>query len=249
MTYPMFQTWLSIHRETIRSIDIGYLSRSYDSDKHIFDANIFPHLESLGLSRWQMGRSGELLPFTAENASILGPKVKYFKWSFQIYDQHSEAWEDFGDKEDAWVRDLGKAALARKSPLKTIDIQFQPECWNDWEVGRDEYPWDRMDRIRDELLNPNGMDLIYNLPPMTKEEWLRVSEGRGANEIAEEMQFYQGMAEEVAMIETETRDEIQVLSPPGYYGRDIREWFGKVDVIEKEEKTGALETAGEMQCD
>ncbi|KAF2188456.1 hypothetical protein K469DRAFT_660153 [Zopfia rhizophila CBS 207.26] len=224
MTYPMFQSWLSIQRETLRSIDIGYLSGDGDNNKHIFDATIFPHLESLGLSRWQMGHSGALLPFTAENASLLGPKVKHFKWCFHIYDQHSESWEDFGEKEEAWVRELGKAAIARKSLLETIEIQFRPDDWN--AVGKDEYPWDWMDHIRDELLRPNRMNLIYGMPPMAKEEWLTGREERAARGPADEMECYEDVTEMAAEIETETENKIRAQTPPGYHGRDIREYFG-----------------------
>ena len=78
MNYPMFQAWLSSHSESLKSIDIGYLSRNGGENKHVFDTTVFHNLESLTLSRWQMGFQGELKPFTVENAKLLGPKMKLF---------------------------------------------------------------------------------------------------------------------------------------------------------------------------
>jgi hypothetical protein len=44
MNYPMFQSWLSSHSKSLRSVDIGYLSRNGGENKHIFDAIIFSNL-------------------------------------------------------------------------------------------------------------------------------------------------------------------------------------------------------------
>lgn len=213
----MFQSWLSIHREAIKTINIGYLSRDGGSNKHIFDATLFPNLESLRLSRWQMGPSGALLPFSAENACLLGPKLKLFGWSFVINDQHSESWNDFGVKEEEWIRELGNAAIARKAALKMIEIQFWPDYW--YETGGEEYPWDRMNHVRDGLLRPNGIDLCYNTPVISRENWLlgreRASKQPPSDEIESENET-----------ETKTEEvETRPTTPPGYYGRDIREYF------------------------
>ncbi|KAF5843979.1 hypothetical protein GGP41_005493 [Bipolaris sorokiniana] len=51
MNYPMFQAWLSSHSESLKSIDIGYLSRNGGENKHVFDTTVFHNLESLTLSR------------------------------------------------------------------------------------------------------------------------------------------------------------------------------------------------------
>lgn len=211
----MFQSWLSIHSKSLKTIDIGYLSRNGGENKHLFDATLFPNLESLTLSRWQMGYPGELTPFTAESANFLGPKLKFFGWSFHIYDQHSESWSDFGEKEEAWLQELGEHAIARKAALKTVKIGFRPDYWA--RVGRDEYPWDRMDKIRDELLRPNRMDLVYSTPIISKEQWLKGMEAPNPYALNETQYEEQS--------ESESDIEPWGQTPPGVHGGDIRDYF------------------------
>ncbi|RFU32762.1 hypothetical protein B7463_g3579, partial [Scytalidium lignicola] len=119
------------------------------------------------LSRWQMG---ELDTPAADAALLLAPNLKTFGWSFSIYDQHSESWIDFADKEEHWLREFTRVAIAKKSRLNKIDITFTPDTWgSEREHG---YPWDRMDKIQDEI-RPHGMTVKYNQPIITKEDWLR----------------------------------------------------------------------------
>ncbi|EMD97558.1 hypothetical protein COCC4DRAFT_75024 [Bipolaris maydis ATCC 48331] len=214
MNYPMFQAWLSSHSESLKSIDIGYLSRNGGENKHIFDATIFHNLESLTISRWQMGFPGDLKPFTVETAKFLGPNVKLFGWSFSIHDQHSESWNDFGEKEEEWIEQLGRHAIVRKAALKTVKINFHPEDHEGMES--DVYPWDRMDNVRDHLLRPNGMDLIYSTPSLPKEDWL--------NRLAKvSSPFFPTMVE--YREESESEVEPWGITPPGVHGRDIRDYF------------------------
>ncbi|KAF2467331.1 uncharacterized protein BDR25DRAFT_234971 [Lindgomyces ingoldianus] len=222
MDLPMFQSWLFIHRETLKNINIGYLSRA--GSKRLFDATFFPNLESLQLSRWQMERP---LQFTAEDANVLGPKVKLFGWDFSIYDQHNEGWDDFGENEESWISELGKAAVARQSSLKTIAIYFGPDHWG---AGKKEsYPWDRMDSVRDGIMRPNGMDLVYNRPCISREEWL--AERRGGTK-AESISLsdlnMQEAPESASADESESESDTLVMAEPGFYGRDIRWYFAPV---------------------
>jgi hypothetical protein len=218
MNYPMFQAWLSSHSESLKSINIGYLSRNGGENKHVFDATIFPNLESLTLSRWQMGFPGGLQPFTMETAKLLGPKVKLFAWSFSISDQHSESWDDFGEQEEEWIEQLGKHAIARKAALKTVKIYFSPDFYGVMES--DGYPWDRMDKVRDRLLRPNGIDLIYSAPPITKDDWLKKL-AEGSNPYVPIMTEYREEEEE----EEEKEVEPWGITPPGVHGGDIRDYF------------------------
>ena len=214
MNYPMFQAWLSSHSESLKSIDIGYLSRNGGENKHVFDTTVFHNLESLTLSRWQMGFQGELKPFTVENAKLLGPKMKLFGWSFSIYDQHSESWNDFGEKEEEWIEQLGKHAIARKAALKTIKINFCPDNYGRTES--DGYPWDRMNNVRDHLLRPNGIDLICSVPLLPKDDWL--------NKLAKfSSPFVPTMVEYREELESEA--EPWGITPPGVHGGDIRDYF------------------------
>ncbi|EAW10949.1 uncharacterized protein ACLA_065830 [Aspergillus clavatus NRRL 1] len=172
MDLPMFGTWLSIHRETLRSIDIGYLSS--DGAGRLFGATAFPKLEVLTLSPHQLGawRSRTASEWRVSPAAdadcLLAPRLHTFGLDFSIYDQHSEAWTDFGDAEERWVREFAKVAVARKAALRKIMITFTPEPWG---LSREDgYPWDRMDQICEDL-RPHGLVLEYNEPVLTKDEW------------------------------------------------------------------------------
>lgn len=220
----MFENWLLIHRHTLTHIDIGYLR----GPSRLFNATLFPSLEFLRLSRWQM-RSP--VQFSTEDANVLGPRLKTFSWNFNIHDQHSEDWSAFGEPEANWVRDLAKCAAERKAVLAMVEIQFDPNSF--WgtkeEMG---YPWDRMDKVRDQTLKPNGMYLVYSEPPIDRDAWLKyVRTGKvdaglfceGADEAsinhAAEDQHSNGPDEQ----ENAGMDEPELQS--AYHGEDIRGYF------------------------
>ncbi|KAF2709129.1 hypothetical protein K504DRAFT_295783 [Pleomassaria siparia CBS 279.74] len=173
MDYSMFESWLLIHKDTLKHVDIGYLSAKGSSGP--FNATLFPNLEYLKLSRWQTHQGS--VQFKADDANVLGPKLGTFCWGFGIFDQHSEGWLDFGEPESSWIRDLVNAAVACKSVLRTVEIQFSPDQW-DTDYGMI-YPWDLMDRLGDEVLRPKGMNLVYNDPPISRENWLEKLQTRG----------------------------------------------------------------------
>lgn len=175
MDLPMFATWLYPHRETLRSINIGYLAAA--GVGLLFNASAFPNLETLVLSRWQIGqlnRRGQTglryAPDTADH--LLAPNMHTFTLDFSIYDQHSEGFDDFADPEEQWVRAFARDALARNAKLRTIKINFTPDDY----YGHG-YPWDRMDKLRAEF-SPHGIVLEYNEPTLTKEEWLQATKPR-----------------------------------------------------------------------
>lgn len=161
----MFTSWLLIHRDTLKSVDIGYLR--CDNNFEVFDATRFPRLEYLRLSRHAMPRD---LIFRSNDTNILGPRVKTFGWDFSIYDQHSESWTAFGEREELWVSELVKAVVAQRAALKEIVITFTPDSWD---IKREwGYPWDRMIRVRDGIATPNGITLRWNEPKLSREGWL-----------------------------------------------------------------------------
>jgi hypothetical protein len=220
MTYPLFETWLLVHSTTLTYIDIGYLR----SPSRLFNATLFPNLEFLRLSRWQMHTPVQFVD--EEDGNILGPALKTFSWSFTIYDQHSEGWRSFGDAEENWVRRLGECAARRGAGLEKIEILFRPDDY--WgtkeEMG---YPWDRMDRVRDEILRPNGVELVYSEPLISRDAWLefvRRKKGEdGEDEVVEE-----DGAEDQRSIEADEWENEEVLGPElqsAYQGEDIREYF------------------------
>jgi hypothetical protein len=166
LEYSILETWLLIHQNSLKHIAIGHLSRG--GTQRRFNAAIFPNLEYLRLSRWQIQSP---LQFTPEDANVLGPSLKTFVWDFSTRGGYHESWRDFGKAEAAWIWELAACAVSRKTALTKIEIQYEPcECPHDAteEMG---YPWDRMDTTRDQILKPNGLQLSYNKPPISKERW------------------------------------------------------------------------------
>lgn len=110
--------------------------------------------------------------FSLIDSNALGPSLKTFSWDFTINDQHSEGWCDFGEPEATWVQELAEFAVSRKAALAEIRIQLEPDgFWGTTEeMG---YPWDRMDRVRDQTLKPNGLNLVYNKPSISKDAWMK----------------------------------------------------------------------------
>src|SRR5882757_5295785 len=81
MDLPMFHSMLLMHKDTLKTIDIGYLSSS--GRGRLFNASDFPRLEVLRLSRWEME---ENLEFSSTEADLLlAPNLKTFGWDFSIY--------------------------------------------------------------------------------------------------------------------------------------------------------------------
>jgi hypothetical protein len=102
----MIQSWLQIHKDTLKYIKIGPLSRKRKGS--LFDSRKFSNLEQLYLSRWLM--SSDLESAIANADSLLGPKLRKFVWDFHDF---SEKWTDLGDKEEDWVGCLAQTAIAR----------------------------------------------------------------------------------------------------------------------------------------
>ena len=229
----MFHSWLLPHRATLRTLDLGYLSRG--SSEKPFKACDFPVLESLELSRWQMNMD---LPCRAEDAAaILGPNLRYFGWSFSIYDQHSESWDDFKSRERDWLRNLLNHAKETNSRLARLFVRFRPD---EWSISLSSiYPWDLMDKLNDEF-QPFGMTVKYSKPLMTKDEWMVLVEKLDQN--AEDGAWlYDGQSKsdklestDSELSEEETSDTEFVypkLDDPNP-GRDIRTFFPLVQALQ-----------------
>jgi hypothetical protein len=220
MDYPLFESWLMVHKETLKHISIGYLSNR--GSNRLFNATLFPNLEFLQLSRWQMHLP---VQFSAEDANVLGPRLKIFGWDFNIYDQHSESWTDFGEPEASWIRELAKIAIARKAALKTIKIQFSPDRWGTAETMG--YPWDRMNSVRDQLLRPNGIDLIYNEPELSKEGWLEhIKAEKAWTAESEVLESVHNMVQNEQPGSAEEETEVaEPVMQTGNHGQDIRKYL------------------------
>ena len=167
----MFESWLLMHRETLKHVSLGYLSVRgcpRNGDTRLFNATLFPNLEFLQLSRWQMRTWS--LKFHVTDANVLGPRLKTFGWTFSFgRNGPSESWSNFGEFEAAWLRQLAQTAIARNAALETIKVQFSPQIV-DWDLITDS-PWEWMEDIRDQVLKPSGRNLIFDPPEISKEAW------------------------------------------------------------------------------
>jgi hypothetical protein len=168
MSSATIESWLLNHKDTLTHIKIG--SVSDHRHNRPFNATLFPNLEYLQVSQWDMYHSVSK-GFASEHWNLLGPKLKTFAWDFADTEWDTKGLSGFGDPEALWLRAFVEAAIARKVPLNTVKIYYESY---DWDCAT--YPWDRMDEIRYGVMRPYGLDLIYNEPTMHKEVWLRSKE-------------------------------------------------------------------------
>ncbi|KAJ4375362.1 hypothetical protein N0V83_002448 [Neocucurbitaria cava] len=177
MTYAMFTSWLLPHSSTLKTVSISYLDQMYPhANDDIFDATLFPYLESLQLSRHAFPLD---LHFRSCDSKILGPSVRRFTWDFTTNDSNSEKWTAFGEQQEQWLAALVAAAAEQKAALREIAIMFCPDPWDlEPEWG---YPWDRMVRLRDGVAAEKGIVVSWDEPPLSREAWLEQVE-RGQEE-------------------------------------------------------------------
>ncbi|KAL5440067.1 hypothetical protein PMIN06_009757 [Paraphaeosphaeria minitans] len=169
---------LKHHSSTLRTIDIRCgIDRS--NGEPLFDARLFPCLTHLRLR-------------CIKNINVLGPSVTHFTWDLpransysstgQIIPDDEENWSQFGERHEARLRDIATAAVAQDAALRTIHIEFHPgndgregpNPWNHYNTFSAWYPWELMERVRDEVLRPSGRELTYSRPPFeTKTAWQR----------------------------------------------------------------------------
>ncbi|KAI1095072.1 hypothetical protein F5B19DRAFT_443250 [Rostrohypoxylon terebratum] len=187
MDLTMFGLWLSVHKEVLQEISIGYLSSG--SKGKMIDLSQFTALKSLTLSRYLF--SDDLKYYIEDAALVLAPNLETFTWSFSVYDQHCESWDAIGEAEESWLQQFARIAASTRPSLKRIHIIFDPDYWG-YRI-EDGYPWDRLDRVKDSCRQLN-IELTYTKPALTKKEWLdhvteiqmtselRIGEQRGGNE-------------------------------------------------------------------
>lgn len=184
----MVQSWLSTHKATLKYIQIDELSIQPPLEGQLdFNATEFTSLEHLHLSRWLWSKALDLSWTRADAESLLAPKLRVFVWDFTASgDGFRERWTAFGANEEEWLRIFAQVATSQKDKhcLEEIRIQFEPE---DMGSGRESqvYPWDRMDRVREEVVQRSGglVALTYNEPVFSREEWKEHLEWRREGEM------------------------------------------------------------------
>lgn len=168
MDLAMFGEALYQHKDTLRTLDMGFLRRRAHGTR-IIDVSLFPALEELTLSRWSFGFEG--LRFSGDTGhKLLAPQLRKFTWSFDIGFMESARLSDMGPDEEAWLRDFGTYASRQEdSSLRTIHVHYLPILVLG-DQGSSEYPWDRLRRVAD-YLEPLGIELSYSEAEWSREEW------------------------------------------------------------------------------
>ncbi|KAF2127182.1 hypothetical protein P153DRAFT_433002 [Dothidotthia symphoricarpi CBS 119687] len=171
--YPTLESWLLIHAETLVHIKISCLHPK--RSKRLLNATLFPQLELLSLSRWQMQsglRTDHSTSVRTDQVNLLGSSLKIFCWDFTIEDSELSRLP-FGDDEASWIRTLSERAFEHKAALETIKILYSLD---DHHRTRSKgYPWECMEDAQRHLVK-FGIELIYDKPPMSKDEWTRYYE-------------------------------------------------------------------------
>lgn len=168
-TLAIFKQVLAIHRSTLRSIKLYAVGISGLAG---FDLRDFESLEELSLSSACTGHQNPVRDhMIGVPTNLLAPRLRVFHWDLTLQDQqHCEGLDDFGQEEEDWLRALVREALARGCPLQRIEIEFTPDSGYGFNGI---YPWDRMDALGADL-RPYGIKVCYNLPSISREEFLDI---------------------------------------------------------------------------
>ncbi|KND93627.1 hypothetical protein TOPH_01789 [Tolypocladium ophioglossoides CBS 100239] len=159
---PMMSTLLRSHKDTLRVISVSHLTLG---GGRVPDLSGFPVLESLSICRCDMTKS---LEWPTDDAHrLLAPRLRVFQWNFRLPHAEHPLLTDFGDKEEHWLRVFSEVAMATRAALKTIKVIFEPLKWE--YVDGDESPWDRMNKIRNDVAK-HGLRITYSTIPECEEK-------------------------------------------------------------------------------
>ncbi|KAF2848278.1 hypothetical protein T440DRAFT_481107 [Plenodomus tracheiphilus IPT5] len=232
MDYRFFEYHLLPHKHTLKHLSIGYLS--IRGSPNIFNATLFPALESLSLSRWQT-HSGIPPSFLPHDADILGPKLHTFTWDFdgffQLYDpSQSSGWFNFGDQETEWVCALVRCVAQSGAALKRIRIRFTLEEWRGVMREGMAYPWEKLEELRDGVCKENGVEFVFDEPLISREAWVTFVGKRMlgmvlASDFGEDGIFDGAVGTErrsAAAEEQEAKNMLEFELQHAYQGEDIR---------------------------
>jgi hypothetical protein len=161
MDLGWFESRLFVHKDTLKHLCLSGVRGNADGS--LFNASHFPVLELLKLSKWP--RRPPMASYDDRHSLILGPKLHIFCWEFTLNNVGIGSFGDFGNDDCLWLENFAKAAAALKAPIKRIIICFQLNVrqhdLGTRDVNSVEYPWDKLDTVRDEILRPRGIDLTH----------------------------------------------------------------------------------------
>jgi hypothetical protein len=107
-----------------------------------------------------------------DQVNLLGPSLKMFCLDCTNKDPELRPLP-FGEDEAWWIRTLSERSFEHKAALQTIKILYSLED----HVGSQSklYPWEYMEDAQRHLVK-FGIELIYDKPPLSKDEWTRYYE-------------------------------------------------------------------------
>jgi hypothetical protein len=198
----MIVSWLLLQKETLQSIKLGPIGHDV-SHKCVVNATLFPRLNFLQTSKFDMA-----LPvlFTADCTNLLGPSLTSYCWDWTYCGYWYETLS-FGDAEFLWIESLARSSIGLHAALKTIIIKHVPRHRGEYVRKDAVYRWDELHDLRDKVLRPLGISLVYDPPNGYEKE----DETPHLEEDEEKEE------KEVAVVDNE--------SSPEYHGEDIRRYL------------------------
>ncbi|OJK00816.1 hypothetical protein ASPACDRAFT_117326, partial [Aspergillus aculeatus ATCC 16872] len=158
----LFSAWLKAHPHALRRIILGHSPLAAE-----FHAARSRNLRTVTCP----GSQKRFVPPSTIDEQLLSPAVHTFVWNLSF---HEIACEDFGEREEDWLRGMAKF-IAVATPdlhpaLRTIELNFDPDPHHFLPTDPEEYPWDRITRLEQEL-RVLGLELKYTPPSVTREEY------------------------------------------------------------------------------
>ncbi|RAH68341.1 uncharacterized protein BO66DRAFT_440268 [Aspergillus aculeatinus CBS 121060] len=174
-TVKVFYPWLQAHPHTLRRMVFGAIP--FYALGLEFRASTFPNLHTVVCLPFHVMSETHPRVYWRPAAAIdqlLSPTVRTFVWDLISYgDFWGPGLLGFDEPQARWLLAFAEGALAGKGQaLRTIRIEFVP--YIDWlgYVDPDDYPWDRMEQLKQKM-RVLGIALEYNTPTLTREEYSR----------------------------------------------------------------------------
>ncbi|RAL09076.1 uncharacterized protein BO97DRAFT_417149 [Aspergillus homomorphus CBS 101889] len=199
--FKEFYTWLQSRPHALRRMVLGDI-KFQELGLGDFRATAFPNLHTVVCPTFYVSSAtepGHYWPAAVVLDQLLGPTVQTFVWDLTSYaQQHGEGLWEFDEEQARLLLALAESAAADEdTALQTIQIRFNPETDRTDSMGGEDYPWDRIERLQQEI-RALGMDLEYSTPTLTREEYRQLrEEERRWEESAEHKQMLANMLSRV----------------------------------------------------
>lgn len=168
---PTLATWLAIHKDTLKSLKLGYLpSNNIGPVLHTTD---FPNLETLTLSTLQFGNQHYYhISYDDAQDLISGPRLYTIILDMSWHAQNHNP-RRLGFHNERCIRYLAHAAKENKAALRELIIIYNPMSATFLESDHNIYPWKSVERLQRET-EGLGVKLRCTPPPLSRKEWEEV---------------------------------------------------------------------------